>query len=102
MDKSEIVCPLGPAVGYGRALVPISEETHEPVSEIDTDQLDSLKALDPNGPIREVDIATRPTHVRFKAVSSGFAISAKGQKRTLATRVAIESGCRSRRDARGF
>ena len=54
--------------------------------------VDSLKALDPNGPIREVDIATTPTHVRFKAVSGGFAISAKGQKRTLATRVAIELG----------
>jgi hypothetical protein len=54
--------------------------------------VDSLKALDPNGPIREVDIATTPTHVRFKAVTGGFAISAKGQKRTLATRVAIESG----------
>jgi hypothetical protein len=54
--------------------------------------VDSLKALDPNGPIREVDIATTPTDVRFKAVSGGFAISAKGQKRTLATRVAKESG----------
>ena len=41
--------------------------------------VDNLKALDPNGPIRDVDIATRPTHVRFKAVSGGFAISAKGQ-----------------------
>jgi hypothetical protein len=68
-----------------------SEETHEPVSDRHR-PVDSLKALDPNGPIREVDIATTPTHVRFKAVSGGFAISAKGQKRTLATRVAIESG----------
>ena len=33
-----------------------SEEKHEPVSDIDTAVLDSLKALDPNRPIREADI----------------------------------------------
>ena len=41
----------------GRALVPISEEKHEPVSDIDTVTVDSLKALDPNRPIREADIS---------------------------------------------
>ena len=30
-----------------------SEEKHEPVSDIDTAVVDSLKALDPNRPIRE-------------------------------------------------
>jgi hypothetical protein len=30
-----------------------SEEKHEPVSDIDTVVVDSLKALDPNRPIRE-------------------------------------------------
>jgi hypothetical protein len=34
-----------------------SEEKHEPASDIDTVQMDSLKALDPNRPIREADIA---------------------------------------------
>ena len=34
-----------------------SEEKHEPVSDIDTVTADSLKALDPNRPIREADIA---------------------------------------------
>jgi hypothetical protein len=34
-----------------------SEEKHEPVSDIDTVVMDSLKALDPNRPIREADIA---------------------------------------------
>jgi hypothetical protein len=33
-----------------------SEEKHEPVSDIDTEFGDSLKALDPQGPIREADI----------------------------------------------
>ncbi|MGC2827523.1 MAG: hypothetical protein WA322_25395, partial [Pseudolabrys sp.] len=33
-----------------------SEEKHEPVSDIDTVVMDSLKALDPNRPIREADI----------------------------------------------
>jgi hypothetical protein len=30
-----------------------SEEKHEPVSDIDTEAVDSLKVLDPNRPIRE-------------------------------------------------
>ncbi len=33
-----------------------SEETREPVSDIDTAAADSLKALDPKRPIREADI----------------------------------------------
>ena len=33
-----------------------SEEKHEPVSDIDTVAVDSLKVLDPNRPIREGDI----------------------------------------------
>jgi hypothetical protein len=34
-----------------------SVEKHEPVSDIDTAVVDGLKALDPNRPIREADIA---------------------------------------------
>jgi len=34
-----------------------SEKKHEPVSDIDTALVDSLKALDPNRPIREAKIA---------------------------------------------
>jgi len=34
-----------------------SEEKREPVSDIDTAVVDSLKALDPSRPIREADIA---------------------------------------------
>ena len=41
-----------------------SEEKHEPASDIDTALMDSLKVLDPEGPIREADIVCRPDHVR--------------------------------------
>ena len=34
-----------------------SEEKHEPVSDTDTAAMESLKALDPDRPIREADIA---------------------------------------------
>jgi hypothetical protein len=40
----------------GRAPGADSEEKHEPVSDIDTVLVDSLKALDPKRPIREADI----------------------------------------------
>ena len=33
-----------------------SEEKHEPASDIDTEVVDSLKALDPDRPIREADM----------------------------------------------
>ena len=36
-----------------------SEEKREPVSDIDTTVVDSLKALDPERPIREADILTK-------------------------------------------
>jgi hypothetical protein len=41
----------------GRAAGADSEEKHEPVSDIDTVVVDSLKALDPEWPIREADIS---------------------------------------------
>src|SRR5437588_5364429 len=42
----------------GRAPGADSEEKHEPVSDIDTGVVDSLKALDPEWPIREADIVS--------------------------------------------
>src|SRR5215470_7974943 len=42
-----------------------SVEKHEPASDIETAVMDSLKALDPNRPIREADITLGPRHVRF-------------------------------------
>jgi hypothetical protein len=38
-----------------------SEEKHEPASDIDTAWMDSLKVLDPEGPIREADVDRSPT-----------------------------------------
>ena len=42
-----------------------SEEKHEPASDIDTALVDSLKVLDPEGPIREADVVRPPRHIRF-------------------------------------
>jgi hypothetical protein len=42
-----------------------SEEKREPASDINTATLDSLKALDPNRPIREADMAPYNRDVRF-------------------------------------
>jgi len=42
-----------------------SEEKREPASDIDTAEVDSLKVLDPEWPIREADIERRDKHVRF-------------------------------------
>jgi hypothetical protein len=52
-------------IPYWKGLGADSEEKHEPVSDIDTVVVDSLKALDPKRPIREADIAQRGRHVRF-------------------------------------
>src|SRR5271166_986357 len=49
-----------------------SEEKHEPVSDIDTAAVDSLKTLDPKRPIREADVETAPRGtVRGAEMASG-------------------------------
>ena len=66
----------------GKAPVPISEEKHEPASDIDIALMDSLKVLDPEGPIREADIAcysTRPSMIK-KIFRSGVLL--RGQTLT--------------------
>jgi hypothetical protein len=51
----------------GRAPGADSEEKHEPVSDIDTIVVDSLKALDPEWPIREeADIGPMPAFMRTR------------------------------------
>jgi len=52
-------------IPYWKGLGADSEEKHEPVSDIDTVVVDSLKALDPKRPIREADINCRDCDVRF-------------------------------------
>jgi hypothetical protein len=42
-----------------------SEEKHEPAGDTDTSAVDSLKALDPNRPIREADIRSPVFHVGY-------------------------------------
>ena len=44
--------------------MPIPKRSTEPASYIDTALVDSLKALDPEGPIREADIVRLSRHVR--------------------------------------
>jgi len=48
-------------IPYWKGLGADSEEKHEPVSDIDTAVVDSLKALDPKRPIREADVS-RTSH----------------------------------------
>ncbi len=49
----------------GRAPGADSEEKHEPVSDIDTVVVDSLKALDPEWPIREADVSEQRGQFRL-------------------------------------
>jgi hypothetical protein len=46
-----------------------SEEKREPASDIDTGVVDSLKALDPERPIREADVDPRCCYVAFVPIS---------------------------------
>jgi hypothetical protein len=55
--RSRIPCWKGPGAD--------SEEKHEPVSDIDTAVVDSLKALDPKWPIREADMAYCTANIRL-------------------------------------
>src|SRR5271169_6784186 len=50
------IVPPRPRIPYWKGLGADSEEKHEPVSDIDTALVDSLKVLDPERPIREADI----------------------------------------------
>ena len=57
----------------GRALVPKSQEKHEPVSDIDTAVVDSLKALDLERPIREAALMHRSKQHLYSITSSARA-----------------------------
>jgi hypothetical protein len=54
-------------IPYWKGLGADSEEKHEPVRDIDTVVVDSLKALDPKWPIREADIQRRLLRAGFSA-----------------------------------
>src|SRR5271155_4957743 len=51
------IVPPRPRIPYWKGLGADSEEKHEPVSDIDAVVVDSLKALDPEWPIREGEFA---------------------------------------------
>jgi hypothetical protein len=60
-----ITITSGPRFSVHTALVPSPERSTKSVSDIDTAVVDSLKALDPNRPIREADVALTCRTVRF-------------------------------------
>src|SRR5215510_3203603 len=68
-----------------------SEEKHEPASDIDTVAVDSLKALDPEWPIREADIA-RPPLGAIKETRAGAArvVTRSPRRRAAAAMSAIQ------------
>src|ERR1700756_877587 len=45
-----------------------SGEKHEPASDVDTAAVDSLKALDPNRPIREADSCTATNYAQWELI----------------------------------
>src|ERR1700688_4272998 len=60
------IVPPRPRIPWWKGLGADSEEKHEPASDIDTALMDSLKVLDPEGPIREADIALTRDNVRVR------------------------------------
>jgi hypothetical protein len=52
------IVPLRSRTPCWKGLGADSEEKREPVSDVDTVMVDSLKVLDPKWPIREADIST--------------------------------------------
>jgi hypothetical protein len=64
----KIVLPR-PRIPWWNGLGADSEEKHEPVSDAHTAIVDGLKALDPNRPIREADMATPRSSLAIKGSS---------------------------------
>ena len=59
------IVPPRPRIPWWKGPSAYSEEKQEPASDIDTALVDSLKVLDPKGPIREADIGRTFLEVRF-------------------------------------
>ena len=59
------IVPPRPRIPWWKGPGADSEEKQEPASDIDTALMDSLKVLDPEGPIREADIEQCSRHVSF-------------------------------------
>ena len=63
------IVPPRPRIPWWKGPGADSEEKHEPASDIDTAGVDSLKVLDPEGPIREADIGRTFPEVRLVPLS---------------------------------
>src|SRR4249920_3455608 len=98
------IVPPRPRIPWWKGPGADSGEKHEPASDIDTALMDSLKVLDPEGPIREADIFGVGRHVlnvpptdscsaaQFEEIQTEeIKSSATGQ----AVRGAFEIGCQA-------
>src|SRR6478752_5045785 len=65
------IVPPRPRIPWWKGPGADSEEKQEPASDIDTALVDSLKVLDPKGPIREADIVRLSRHVRKVPANGG-------------------------------
>ena len=63
------IVPPRPRIPWWKGPGADSEEKHEPVSDIDTAVVDSLKVLDPNRPIREATELQRRREMSRRASS---------------------------------
>src|SRR5476649_2221295 len=61
-------------IPYWKGLGADSEEKREPASDIDTVVVDSLKALDPERPIREADIIELNSQFRFRPMDRCYCL----------------------------
>jgi len=63
------IVPPRPRIPWWKGPGADSEEKQEPASDIDTALVDSLKVLDPKGPIREADIRRCDSMSAFKSAA---------------------------------
>src|SRR5579863_6561478 len=77
------IVPLRPRTPCWKGLSADSEEKREPVSDINTAMVDSLKTLDPKRPIREAVIQPDLTATRRRLGAGRKRIAAFDPKRTF-------------------
>ena len=83
------IVPPRPRIPWWKGPGADSEEKQEPASDIDTALVDSLKVLDPEGPIREADIVRVSRQVRsvpegnYVVPSKRWSISARNRPKSI-------------------
>jgi hypothetical protein len=94
------IVPPRPRIPWWKGPGADSEEKQEPASDIDTALVDSLKVLDPKGPIREADMGGRatvwPCSLRrsgdvldFRSVRIALAVQACFRPRRPSSKIAV-------------